>query len=58
MTVVAAQVAGQMALRLVHDHLLKLDTSRYGSVLTQAVAQVYKRLLQLSKVCVCVCVSH
>eukprot|EP00066_Takifugu_rubripes_P004679 XP_003968191.1 PREDICTED: transferrin receptor protein 1-like [Takifugu rubripes] len=48
MTVAAAQVAGQMALRLVHDHLLRLDTTRYGSVLTNAVAQVYKRLVQLS----------
>lgn len=57
MTVAAAQVAGQMALRLVHDHLLRLDTTRYGSVLTNAVAQVYKRLVQLSMVCVGVCVS-
>lgn len=57
MTVAAAQVAGQMALRLVHDHLLKLDVSRYGSVLTKAVAQASNRLVQLSKVCVCVCVS-
>lgn len=58
MTVAAAEVAGQMALRLVHDHLLTLDTGRYGSVLSKAVAQVYKRLLLLSKVCVCVCGSH
>lgn len=50
-TVVAAQVAGQMALRLVHDHLLKLDTGRYHSVLTKAVAGVRTHLLQLSEVC-------
>lgn len=56
--VVAAQVAGQMALRLVHDHLLKLDTSRYGSVVTKAVAQVTTHLLQLSKVCTYVSVSR
>lgn len=53
-TVAAAQIAGQMALRLVHDHLLKLDTSRYSSVVSKAVSGVYRRILQLSQVCVCV----
>uniref|UniRef100_A0A8C9ZBH7 Transferrin receptor 1b n=1 Tax=Sander lucioperca TaxID=283035 RepID=A0A8C9ZBH7_SANLU len=31
----AAQFAGQMALRLVHDHLLSLDVGRYSSVITK-----------------------
>lgn len=53
-TVAAAQVAGQMALRLVHDHILNLDTRRYSSVLSKAVFQVYIHILQLSQVCVCV----
>ncbi|XP_032359329.1 transferrin receptor 1b [Etheostoma spectabile] len=45
----AAQFAGQMALRLVHDHLLSLDVGRYSSVLTKAVSRVYKRINQLSQ---------
>lgn len=49
-TAVAAQFAGQMALRLVHDHLLSLDVSRYSSILTKAVSKVSMRIIQLSKV--------
>ncbi|XP_074478571.1 transferrin receptor 1b [Sebastes fasciatus] len=49
MVAVAAQFAGQMALRLVHDHLLSLDVGRYSSVLTKAVGRVYVRVNQLSK---------
>lgn len=49
MTVAAAQFAGQMALRLVHDHLLSLDVSRYSNVLTMAVVRVFRRISQLSK---------
>ncbi|XP_017269631.1 transferrin receptor 1b [Kryptolebias marmoratus] len=47
--VTAAQFAGQMALRLVHDHLLILDPSRYNSLLTKAVSKIYRRISQLSK---------
>uniref|UniRef100_A0A8D0D6X8 Transferrin receptor 1b n=1 Tax=Sander lucioperca TaxID=283035 RepID=A0A8D0D6X8_SANLU len=36
----AAQFAGQMALRLVHDHLLSLDVGRYSSVITKAVVRL------------------
>ncbi|XP_037312516.2 transferrin receptor 1b [Pungitius pungitius] len=43
----AARFAGQMALRLVHDRLLRLDVSGYNAVLTKAVAQVYRRINQL-----------
>ncbi|XP_069552525.1 transferrin receptor 1b [Brachyistius frenatus] len=49
MTAVAAQFAGQMALRLVHDHLLVLDTSRYGSLLTDVIRRIYKRVTQLTR---------
>lgn len=50
MMVLAAKFAGQMALRLVHNHLLGLDVSRYSSVITQSVVRVYKRVRQLSQV--------
>lgn len=50
MTAVAAQFAGQMALRLVHDRLLRLDVSRYNSAITKAVMPVAKRIYQLRQV--------
>ncbi|XP_042366138.1 transferrin receptor 1b [Plectropomus leopardus] len=49
MTAVAAQFAGQMALRLVHDHLLSLDVSRYSGIITKSVYQVYNHVKQLSQ---------
>ncbi|XP_049420894.1 transferrin receptor 1b [Epinephelus fuscoguttatus] len=49
MVAVAAQFAGQMAMRLVHDHLLNLDIGRYSGILTKAVFQVYKHVSQLSQ---------
>uniref|UniRef100_A0A3Q0T5A9 Transferrin receptor 1b n=1 Tax=Amphilophus citrinellus TaxID=61819 RepID=A0A3Q0T5A9_AMPCI len=48
-TVAAAQFAGQMALHLVHDHLLSLDMSRYSNTLTKAVVQVYRHIQWLSQ---------
>uniref|UniRef100_A0A1A8PMU5 Transferrin receptor (p90, CD71) n=2 Tax=Nothobranchius rachovii TaxID=451742 RepID=A0A1A8PMU5_9TELE len=47
-TATAAKFAGQMALRLVHDHRLFLDVSRYDGLST-AVRQIYKRVIQLSQ---------
>lgn len=52
-TATAAQFAGLMALRLVHDHLLSLDVSRYGRVLTRDVSRVYKRVQALLQVRFC-----
>lgn len=49
MTAVAAQFAGHMALRLIHDHQLSLNVTRYGSVLTKAVYRVHKHISQLSQ---------
>ncbi|XP_040921750.1 transferrin receptor 1b [Toxotes jaculatrix] len=46
-TAAAAQFAGQMAVRLVHDHRLSLDVSRYSNILAVAVRQVYTRITQL-----------
>ncbi|XP_048030121.1 transferrin receptor 1b isoform X2 [Megalobrama amblycephala] len=37
LSLLAAQVAGQMALRLVHDHILKLDITKYSSVINEQV---------------------
>ncbi|XP_030612492.1 transferrin receptor 1b [Archocentrus centrarchus] len=48
-TVAAAQFAGQMALHLVHDHLLSLDMNRYSNTLTKAVVQVYRHIQRLSQ---------
>ncbi|XP_014871916.1 transferrin receptor protein 1-like isoform X2 [Poecilia latipinna] len=48
-TATAARFAGLMVLRLVHDHLLGLDVSRYYGSITKAVVQVYKRVNQLTQ---------
>ncbi|XP_072546374.1 transferrin receptor 1b [Salminus brasiliensis] len=45
--VLAAQVAGQMALRLVHDHLLKLDVTSYTRLIRKHVATIHKRVYEL-----------
>ncbi|XP_034562053.1 transferrin receptor 1b [Notolabrus celidotus] len=42
--VLAAQFAGRMALRLVHDRLLRLNVSQYSKELLKAVAQVYDHI--------------
>ncbi len=44
LSVVAAQVAGQMALRLVHDHILKLDVTKYSDVIAGHVSAIIKRV--------------
>ncbi|XP_061821109.1 transferrin receptor 1b isoform X2 [Nerophis lumbriciformis] len=46
-TVLAAQFAGHMALRLVHDRLLRLDVSGYRKVLPKALMRVYRHVYQL-----------
>ncbi|XP_061093887.1 transferrin receptor protein 1-like [Conger conger] len=45
----AAQFAGQMALRLVHDHLLRLDVDRYVRHFRLFVAKVNRRVYQLKQ---------
>ncbi|XP_071751525.1 transferrin receptor 1b [Centroberyx gerrardi] len=49
MAAVAGQFAGQMALRLAHDHLIRLDVQRYSRVITSAVAKLTKHINKLSK---------
>uniref|UniRef100_A0A8C7FXZ1 Transferrin receptor 1b n=1 Tax=Oncorhynchus kisutch TaxID=8019 RepID=A0A8C7FXZ1_ONCKI len=47
----AGLVAGQLALRLVHDHVLYLDVLRYRKVLSQSVVNINQRLKQVTRVC-------
>lgn len=49
MMTVAAQFAGQMALRLVHDHLIKLDVTTYSGLISKNVNRVYKRIFDLTQ---------
>lgn len=50
LAVAAAQVAGQMALKLAHDHLLPLNVERYARVIRKHVADVNGRIGQLREV--------
>lgn len=47
-SVSAAQTAGQMALRLVHDHILNLDVDEYTRVLRKNVVKIVK---EIKRVC-------
>ncbi|MCI4391647.1 hypothetical protein PGIGA_G00137020 [Pangasianodon gigas] len=43
-SVSAAQVAGQMALRLVHDHILNLDVDEYTRVIRRNMIRIVKEI--------------
>uniref|UniRef100_A0A4W4ENY0 Transferrin receptor protein 1 n=1 Tax=Electrophorus electricus TaxID=8005 RepID=A0A4W4ENY0_ELEEL len=43
----AGEVAGQMALRLVHDHLLRLNVENYSNIIRAQVAQINKEVYSL-----------
>ncbi|KAL4631066.1 transferrin receptor protein 1-like [Arapaima gigas] len=47
--VTAAQVAGHMVLRLVHDYLLRLDVDKYKLILRSHVSQIVRRSTQLKQ---------
>lgn len=49
LSLLAAQVAGQMVLRLVHDHILKLDVTTYGSVINKHVSGIISRVNDLKR---------
>lgn len=49
LTATAAQFAGQIALRLVHDHLLLLDVTRYKTLIARNIYRVNNRINELSK---------
>uniref|UniRef100_A0A672Q5T9 Transferrin receptor protein 1-like n=2 Tax=Sinocyclocheilus grahami TaxID=75366 RepID=A0A672Q5T9_SINGR len=44
LSVLAAQVAGQMALRLVHDQILRLDVTKYSDDITNRVSAIIQRV--------------
>lgn len=52
LSLLAAQVAGQMALRLVHDHIIKLDVTKYSDVISEHVSNIITgvNLLKADKV--------
>lgn len=50
LTASAAQVAGNMMLRLVHDHLLRMDVEDYKEVLRRKVNPIVLHLGRLAKV--------
>ncbi|XP_050953952.1 transferrin receptor 1b isoform X1 [Labeo rohita] len=49
LSMLAAQVAGQIALRLVHDHILRLDVTKYTDVITNHVNAIIKHVDALKK---------
>lgn len=46
----AGEVAGQMALRLVHDHLLRLNTEKYLNIMRIQVSKINKDVMNLQRV--------
>uniref|UniRef100_A0A8C6UPZ7 Transferrin receptor protein 1 n=1 Tax=Neogobius melanostomus TaxID=47308 RepID=A0A8C6UPZ7_9GOBI len=48
-TASAAQIAGQMALRLVHDHVIQFDMTRYKKVLNINVYRINNKIYTLQK---------
>lgn len=53
LAVTATQFAGHMVLRLVHDHLLRLDLTHYDNVIRQQVAKINGKLKALKLVRLC-----
>lgn len=47
---VAGELAGVMVLRLVHDHLLRLNVERYKKVMGFHVGKINKEVMRLQKV--------
>ncbi|KAM9440015.1 transferrin receptor protein 1-like isoform 1-T2 [Clarias gariepinus] len=45
----AGEIAGVMALRLVHDHLLRLNVEKYKSVIGIHVTKIHKEVMRLQK---------
>lgn len=50
---IVTEFAGQMALRLVHDHLLRLDLTQYDKVIRRHVGQINSRVRTIKRVSVC-----
>lgn len=47
---IVTQFAGQIALRLVHDHLLRLDLTQYDKVIRSHVRQINSRVKDIKAV--------
>lgn len=50
MAEVTAQFAGHMALRLVHDHLLRMDVTKYDKIIRTHVAQINVKVKTVQRV--------
>ena len=50
LSVIAARFAGHMALRLVHDHLLRMDPMKYYTVIRTHVAQINRKVRAVQRV--------
>ncbi|XP_042285964.1 transferrin receptor protein 1-like [Thunnus maccoyii] len=46
---IAARFAGHMALRLVHDHLLRMDVTKYDKMIRTRVAQINAKLKNVQR---------
>lgn len=49
----ATLFAGHMALRLVHDHLLRLDLAHYDKVIRKSVSVIISKVKDVKSVSVC-----
>ncbi|XP_071383486.1 transferrin receptor protein 1-like [Centroberyx affinis] len=49
LAVTAAQFAGQMALRLVHDHLLRMDLQKYDNIIRSRVAEINRKVKSVQR---------
>ncbi|TTN01735.1 Transferrin receptor protein 1 [Bagarius yarrelli] len=49
LTKAAGEMAGQMALRLVHDHLLRLNTEKYLNFMRIQVSKINKEVMSLQR---------
>lgn len=46
----AAKFAGHMVLRLVHDHLLQMDLSKYDKIIRTHVAEINRKVNTVQRV--------
>lgn len=50
LTQMAAQFAGHIALRLVHDHLLRMDLAKYDKIIRARVARINQNVKYVQRV--------
>lgn len=49
---IVTRFAGHMVLRLVHDHLLRMDLTKYDKIIRTHVAQINRKVKDLKRVSV------